>query len=224
MKLHYNTVSPILLDYLKRLMQNSAFNCFYLAGGTSLALQRGHRMSIDIDLFTDIDYGSMETEKIKSELNAMFPYTEKVDELEERQMLYTVYIGDDKDSIVKLDLCYDQGEPISHPIIIDGLRLADERDIAAMKIEATLQQEQRRKDFWDIHDLLESYTVEKLLSLHKQRYPYSHDRETIADAFSRCRQSTDMTEVICLKGKYWEFIAEDIVSLAPEILRLNQNN
>ena len=217
MKLHYNTVSPILLDYLKRLMQNSAFNCFYLAGGTSLALQRGHRMSIDIDLFTDIDYGSMETQKIKSELSSMFPYTERTEELDERQMLYTLYVGDDKDSIVKLDLCYDQGTQTFPLIYADNLRLADERDIAAMKIEATLDQEQRRKDFWDIHDLLESYTAEKLLSFHRQRYPYSHDIQEIADAFGRCCHATDKTEVICLKHKYWEFIAEDIASIAPEI-------
>lgn len=219
MKLHYNTVSPILLDYLKRLMQNSAFNCFYLAGGTSLALQRGHRMSIDIDLFTNIDYGSMETQKIKSELSSMFPYTERTEELDGRQMLYTLYVGDDKDSIVKLDLCYDQGTQIFPIVSTDDLRLADERDITAMKIEAILDKEQRRKDFWDIHDLLESYTAEKLLSFHRQRYPYSHDRRTIANAFGRCRQSTDNTEVICLKGKYWEFIAEDIASIVPEITK-----
>ena len=61
MKLHYQTVSPVLLDCLHRLMSHPAFKDFYLVGGTSLALQRGHRLSIDIDLFTGVPYGEMKT-------------------------------------------------------------------------------------------------------------------------------------------------------------------
>ena len=59
MKLHYNSVSENLLGILKKLMSSEVFKDFRLVGGTSLSLQRGHRKSIDIDLFTDIDYGSM---------------------------------------------------------------------------------------------------------------------------------------------------------------------
>ena len=44
MKLHYQTVSPVLLECLHRLMSHPAFKDFYLVGGTSLALQRGHRL------------------------------------------------------------------------------------------------------------------------------------------------------------------------------------
>lgn len=54
-KLHLNTISSPLGDALVKIMQTSAFNPFYLAGGTALSLQRGHRQSIDIDLFTDIE-------------------------------------------------------------------------------------------------------------------------------------------------------------------------
>ena len=52
MKLHYQTVSPVLMDCLHKLMNHPAFRDFYLVGGTSLSLQRGHRLSIDIDLDT----------------------------------------------------------------------------------------------------------------------------------------------------------------------------
>ena len=60
-KLHLNTISSPLGDALVKIMQTSAFNPFYLAGGTALSLQRGHRQSIDIDLFTDIEYGTLNT-------------------------------------------------------------------------------------------------------------------------------------------------------------------
>lgn len=52
MKLYYNTVSPKLKDYLLRLMNQPAFSNYYLAGGTALALQLGHRKSEDIYLLT----------------------------------------------------------------------------------------------------------------------------------------------------------------------------
>lgn len=69
MKLHYETVSPILHDYLLRLMRNKAFNDFYLVGGPALSLQLGHRISVDIDLFTSLPYGEMNLAEIKESLS-----------------------------------------------------------------------------------------------------------------------------------------------------------
>lgn len=53
MRLHKDTVSPNLLNILEKLMVSEALKDFCLVGGTALSLQRGHRRSIDIDLFTD---------------------------------------------------------------------------------------------------------------------------------------------------------------------------
>ena len=51
--LYWNTVSALLKDSLLLLMQAEELNEFRLVGGTALSLQLGHRMSVDIDLFTD---------------------------------------------------------------------------------------------------------------------------------------------------------------------------
>lgn len=59
-KLHYNTVSKTLIKCLKELMKEPLLENFILVGGTSLSLQLGHRISIDIDLFTDSPYGSVD--------------------------------------------------------------------------------------------------------------------------------------------------------------------
>lgn len=66
MKLHNETVSPRLIRCLKTIMQSDIFKDFNLVGGTCLSLQLGHRRSIDIDLFTAIDYGSMNTTAMKA--------------------------------------------------------------------------------------------------------------------------------------------------------------
>lgn len=144
-RLYFNTVKPALRNALEKIMGNPAFKQFYLAGGTALSLQRGHRQSIDIDLFTDAEYGTINTSEISNTLSEMFCYTERLEELKQRQMVYSLYVGDNSEEIIKLDLCYDE-HLICNAIETNGIRIADERDIAAMKIEAIAQTNQRRKD------------------------------------------------------------------------------
>ena len=59
-ELQYQTVKPVLRSTLERLMEIDEFKPFRLVGGTSLSLRYGHRMSDDIDLFTDVEYGSLD--------------------------------------------------------------------------------------------------------------------------------------------------------------------
>ena len=49
--LHTNTIFPKTLDLLESIMQINALQQFSLAGETSLALQIGHRISVDLDFF-----------------------------------------------------------------------------------------------------------------------------------------------------------------------------
>ncbi|PRY21724.1 nucleotidyltransferase AbiEii toxin of type IV toxin-antitoxin system [Spirosoma oryzae] len=60
--LHYNTVNKLLRKSLSTLMSAEVFAPFRLVGGTALSLQLGHRISIDIDLFTDALYGDIDFE------------------------------------------------------------------------------------------------------------------------------------------------------------------
>lgn len=197
-------------------MAHCAFKDFYLVGGTSLALQRGHRLSIDIDLFTCIPYGRMNTAEIEAALLEMFPYTDRIEELHNSQMVYSLYIGYSKEDCVKLDLCYD--DALIFPLIeVDGLRIASEKEIAAMKIQAITQTEQRRKDFWDIHELLESYTLSEMIDWGVQRYPWSVTRESVKEGIERLPHIKDFTEITCIKGKYWEFIVEDLLECKSTI-------
>ncbi|MEE1174526.1 MAG: nucleotidyl transferase AbiEii/AbiGii toxin family protein [Paludibacteraceae bacterium] len=73
-KLHYNTVSKTLTKCLKELMNEPLLKDFVLVGGTSLSLQLGHRVSIDIDLFTDSPYGSVNFNAIQEMLRGKFNF------------------------------------------------------------------------------------------------------------------------------------------------------
>ena len=76
MNLHLNTISDLLWDALNKLMSLKEFNSFRLVGGTSLSLQLGHRESVDIDLFTDAEYGSIDFAELENILIETFPYVD----------------------------------------------------------------------------------------------------------------------------------------------------
>jgi Nucleotidyl transferase AbiEii toxin, Type IV TA system len=74
--LHKNTVSDNLWDSLHKLMKIEELKDFRLVGGTSLSLQIGHRMSVDIDLFTDAPYDSIDFNRIDKLICSTFPIVE----------------------------------------------------------------------------------------------------------------------------------------------------
>lgn len=219
MKLRTNIASPLLLECLRKIMNCEAFNDFYLVGGTALALQRGHRISIDIDMFTNTLYGEMKTAEIKSVLVDMFPYVENLERLDETQMVYSLFIGNSGNDCIKLDICYDE-TPVFPLVHIDGIRMVSEKDIAAMKINAIAQDKQRKKDFWDIHDLLETYSIEDIVQFALKRYPWSLTLDKIVDGLKRLPYLNDYTEIKCLKGKYWKFVVEDLMEQIPVLEKI----
>ena len=216
MRLRTNIASATLLDSLRKIMANPAFDDFYLVGGTALALQRGHRISVDIDMFTDLQYGEMKTEEIKDALKDMFSYVENIERLDETSLVYSLFVGNNADDCVKLDICYDE-KPIFPLVNIDGIRMLSEKDIAAMKINAAAQDRQRKKDFWDIHDLLETYSIENMVDFALKRFPWTLTLEQIIDGFNRLPMLNDYSEIRCLKGKYWEFVVEDLMEQIPKL-------
>lgn len=206
-QLHYHTVNNLLINVLNQLMAADTFDSFRLVGGTALSLQAGHRSSVDIDLFTDSPYGSTDFQSIAKFLETNFPYVEKPIG-RDPGMGCTYFIGEDSERNVKLDLFYTD-EFIQPPLVIDGIRMATMEDIIAMKVDV-VQRGGRKKDFWDLHELMDSYSVEDMLRLHEQRYPFSHDRGLIMHNFTDFSQADEDFTPVCLRGKYWELIKEDL--------------
>lgn len=180
---------------------------FRLVGGTALSLQLGHRISLDIDLFSDADYGSLDFEAIDKFLNKEFEFTAPFSNLAPA-LGRSYLIGTDENNAVKLDLYYTDSF-ITPYRIEDTIRLSSLVEITAMKTDV-IQRGGRKKDFWDIHELLSIYSISEMLSFHKQRYPYSHDAKLILKNFTDFSIADDDFDPICLMNKYWEFIKEDI--------------
>ena len=175
-KLQYQTVTPQLKSALDWLMSEEIFNAFRLVGGTALSLQLGHRESVDIDMFSDLGYGDIDFEAIDSHLNNSFDYVDSLDTAI-IGMGKSYFVGDSANNCIKLDLYYT--DPFIRKYIeIDNIRLASLDEIVAMKVDV-VSRIARKKDFWDLHELLNDYTIEQMLQLHKERYEYSHNPEEI---------------------------------------------
>ena len=184
------------------------FNNFRLVGGTALSLQRGHRQSADIDLFTDAEYGSVDFKKIQTFLSKTYQYVE-TNNCEPIGMGKSYYVGKNQNNCIKLDIYYTDAF-IQDYLLIDNLRIASIDEIIAMKADVILRGG-RKKDFWDIHEIIEAYSLEKIFALHKKRYPYTHDRKLLKIKFTDFETADSDFEPICLKGKYWEIIKLDII-------------
>jgi len=206
--LFYSTVSPLLLSILQDLMKASVFEDFRLVGGTSLSLQLGHRLSVDIDLFTDNVYDSVDFKEIDKYLRKKYLCVD-IYNIDLVGMGKSYYIGNSKNDCIKLDLFYT--DTFIRPIFqIDGLRLASLEEISAMKIDV-VSRIGRKKDFWDIHELMNDFSIEIMLDLHKERHPYTHDLQEIITNFRNFENADSDFDPICLRKKHWELIKLDLI-------------
>lgn len=196
-------------------MMATVFADFRLVGGTALSLHRGHRMSIDIDLFTDADYGTINFEAIDAYLRENYPYVDTND-FDIIGFGKSYFIGNTEDDAIKLDLFYSTEPFIDEIVEVDNIRLASVEEIIAMKLDVVLRTG-RKKDFWDIHELKEDYTIDEMFALHEKRYPYSHDKEALLQKFTDFEEADDDFEPDCLKGKHWEFIKLDMIDFIEGI-------
>lgn len=216
MKLHLNTVSNLLWVSLKTLMNTKEFETFRIVGGTSLSLQLGHRESIDIDLFTDAEYGSLDFDILETKLQELFPYVDAATDTEVG-MGKSYFIGNNPSDLVKLDLFYT--DPFVFPVlIVDEVRFASIEEVAAMKLEVVASNG-RKKDFWDIHELLEKFEINTLFEYYLKRYPYSASREDLIEKLVDFEIADDEFTPNCYKDKDWDIIKLDFIDLHASLTK-----
>ena len=205
-KLYWNTVSDRLQNVLIDIINEPIFSPFRLVGGTSLSLQLGHRMSVDIDLFTDNEYSSIDFKDIREFLELKYPFC--VSRSLDNVALGTNFVvGNSINDCVKIDMYYTD-DFIEKPIIISDIRMATANEIIAMKLDVVLNGG-RKKDFWDLHYFIDKVTVDEMIELFKKRYPYNDDFIKIKNQLVNFENAEADFEPICLLDKNWEVIKLD---------------
>jgi predicted nucleotidyltransferase component of viral defense system len=198
--LHLETVEPRTFSVLKKLMQVPELQDFCLVGGTALSLLYGHRISVDLDLFTNEKF---ENESIIKAMINLFGEEFIVEEKASSWGIFC-FVGDIKIDIIRF----------SHPIIrptttVDGIRMYSVEDIMAMKIQAILGRG-KKKDFWDIAELLKHYTIDDFIQSHKAKYRTQNLLISVPQAMTYFDDAEESENPLCLKGQTWEGIKKGI--------------
>ena len=157
--LYRQTVDNITLAVLKGLMVSKPLDNFVLVGGTALALQIGHRKSIDLDFFT---LEAFDPYLLLADLSADF--TPVLLQKSALSLICTI-------EGIKVDFIQFR-YPFIRPIREEeGIRMLSLEDIAPMKLDA-ISGRGSKKDFYDVYFFLQHFSLEKMFQLYQEKYPH----------------------------------------------------
>lgn len=129
---------------------------FYLAGGTALALQIGHRKSIDLDFFTH-NFPNIET--LKSLISSFNPKVTN----ENKNTLDVLIDG------VKVTFLEYKYPDLNNMNEYSSFKLASVEDIACMKLSA-ISSRGSKKDYIDLYYILQKYDLKELFTLFEKKF------------------------------------------------------
>lgn len=198
--LYYGTVEPHTLDILKKLMELPELQHFYLVGGTALSLYYGHRSSVDLDLFVTRDF---QVEDLIPVLEKNFPgftYSNI-----HNPVGVFAFIDNIKVDFVR----YHYYPVLEAAVITDGIRLFSVPDIIAMKIAAILKRGVK-KDFWDICELLDHYSIDEFIDFYNRKFPNHQLLISIPQALTYFADAEQSEDPISLKGQTWNKVKKSI--------------
>jgi hypothetical protein len=207
--LHIETVEPGTFSLLKKLMALPSLQSFSLVGGTVMSLRYGHRSSVDLDLFfhEKFDHLIIENE-LSQEFGDNFVY-------EPVQKQFGIFCYLQK---IKVDIVHFPHKPIAPIETIAGIRMYSNADIGAMKIQAMLGRG-KKKDFWDLYELLQHYTLQQLMDWHKQKYPSQMLAISIPNAITYFVDADESETPVSFKGQTWSGIKKGISRIVSDYLR-----
>ena len=161
--LQEHTVSKPLLNLLKDLQKDIVFKDFFLVGGTALSLQIGHRISVDIDLFTNKE---LNKDEIFNFLNKNYKGRYVLDNIQ--NSLLNTHIDN-----IKVDFVAIEANLIEEIKKENGIIYLGKKDIAAMKLKACAFRGNEAKDFVDVYYLLKEMSMKDMFDYYKKKYDQS---------------------------------------------------
>ena len=148
---------PDTFRALQLVSKISAFQQAYLAGGTALALLIGHRISVDLDFFTEKEFDENRTANSLSNIK----------EFKELRKDWRTILG--KINKTSVSLFYYKYPLIEKPHTFEEIQIIGKRDLAAMKLHA-IEERGTRRDFIDLFFIANDYSLDEIIELYDQKY------------------------------------------------------
>jgi predicted nucleotidyltransferase component of viral defense system len=207
--LHTQTVEPHTLSLLEELMQMPALKDFSLVGGTALSLLYGHRKSKDLDLFSPAPF---ENERIVAALEKKY---KKGFDNRTSTPRFGIFCFINN---IKVDLVRHPHPQIRPVALHDDIRMFSVEDIIAMKVQAVLGRG-KKKDFWDIAELLHHFTVADFVKIHAEKYSTQNLLITVPQAITYFSDAEESEDPVSLKKQSWDEIKKFISKKVSEYLK-----
>ena len=150
-------ISKQTAENLVLLGKSKILGSAYLAGGTALALQIGHRISYDLDFFTD--------QKFKAQI--FLKEMSRFKLYQHERVGWGTILG--RLGNVKFSLFYYPYPLLRKPISFKNISIADIADISAMKI-AAISERGTKRDFVDLYFILQKITLNEVFNFYDRKY------------------------------------------------------
>ncbi len=206
--LYHSTVEPATLVILKKLIAIPELSSFYLVGGTNLSLRYGHRISVDLDLFSTKDF---DTDSLIKILEANF--TGLSYKSNTNPVGLFCFIDNVKVDFVR----HHNFKMIDEEINLEEIRMFGDKDIIAMKITAILRRAQK-KDFFDVAELLKKYSLKQMMAFYQTKYPSQMLAISIPHAITYFEDAEQSENPVSLNGETWESVKNSIKKAVRDYL------
>lgn len=204
-KWYQETMQLGIEETMSTLQKNAVLKSFYLAGGTALALQIGHRKSLDLDFFSqDFDENVVE-EKVKT-ING-FKLVKK-----ETQ---TLHINIGKSKVSFLGYPY----PLVFPYrFFNTVAIADVRDIGAMKMTAIANRGTKR-DFFDLFTIAQLFSMSELFEVFKSKFSkVNYSKTHVLRSLTYFNDAEDDVDLKMLNDTSWQEVKGFFIKEVPKLL------
>ena len=162
MKLKRAGISDFLWETLCKFQNEKIFESYNLVGGTALSLQIEHRISTDIDLFTE---NKLNRDEI---LHFARKIDKNVEVINNSGAIFQILYPEKQ---LKIDFV-NYEFPLLEPLVEnnEGIRLVGKNDISAMKMSAAGTRGYEARDFVDLYYLLKEIPIENIVDNFKRKY------------------------------------------------------
>lgn len=200
--LRFDAVPELVKDRLDELSCRG-LDEFALGGGTSLALRMGHRISVDLDFFTEAVFSPEE----------LFEEIALADASIIKNARNTLALNVNGVKVEFLRHAYPVLAPVEN---MDGIRMLSLPDVAAMKLNA-IANRGSKKDFYDVAELLEHHTLPELLDFFASKYRAS-DTFTVIRSLVWFEDAEQEPDPVSMAGKTWEDVKARVIAAMGKLI------
>lgn len=205
--LHSETLLDTTRNLINALRRIKPFflSAFYLSGGSALALQIGHRISEDLDFFTQEQFNGIQYQIELQHIGTL-------EHLEIDKTSLNCFVKG-----VKMQLLHYPYKLIENTIDWNGIRLSSVIDIACTKL-LTVSQRGSKKDFFDIYFLLKRYSLNELFAKLDEKYSgIQYNKMHILKSLTYFTDADNQPPPRMITNISWDEVKEVILNVVKSI-------